>query len=443
MQTTSATWQSLWAAGAALEARAVINGTTYTDISAPRIDRALMQQGLTIGNTVSATCRFSIRDPGTIPRSAEVVMSMRLNDGETQSEWLPVGTYYISHRQTDPVTGMLALECYDAMLKANAIYITSGTYPKRMREAVNDIAAAMGVTVDARTSIENSDYYAISMPDGDTAINTILSDIGAACGGNWIITPNNQLRLVTINRPNNNDTVTVDGVIGSISVGAPQTITGLRVVDEDGDYVYGDDTGVIVTVDTPYINDTVLATLHHDICNRAPHQPFILTDAIYDPAAELGDYISAGANGEISSVLCGESATLGAAFRGSITAPEPAEVGDEYPYIGEPGRNEKAIQRLKTLVTDSVEAVNAQIENLSVSDIKAGIIHSADYSVETIAKIYPASGIYPSATTFANNGERVITGFAIDFSTGQIYGALYSEQIAALQSALVYPKSAT
>ena len=49
---------------------------------------------------------------------------------------------------------------------------------------------------------------------------------------------------------------------------------------------------------------------------------------------------------------------------------------------------------------------------------------------------------------YPNYGERVIRGFAIDFATGQIYGAFYSTQIAqlqeaveALQNSLVYPKS--
>ena len=121
MQTTSQTWKSLWAGGNAyVETKAVINGTEYAEISNPVISRALMQNGCSIGNAVSATCQFAVRTNDTIPKSAEVVIKFRLNDGTTQSEWLNAGTFYISHRSRDPVTGVLTLECYDALLKANA-----------------------------------------------------------------------------------------------------------------------------------------------------------------------------------------------------------------------------------------------------------------------------------------------------------------------------------
>ena len=54
MQNTSQTWRDLWASGTArLEARAVIAGTVYTDISAPVITRAAMQNALSIGNVAA------------------------------------------------------------------------------------------------------------------------------------------------------------------------------------------------------------------------------------------------------------------------------------------------------------------------------------------------------------------------------------------------------
>jgi hypothetical protein len=64
------------------------------------------------------------------------------------------------------------------------------------------------------------------------------------------------------------------------------------------------------------------------------YQAYGLQGAIYDPAAELGDYVRAGANGEVRSVLYSETVTLGPMFRGDISAPETGEMSDEYPYIG-------------------------------------------------------------------------------------------------------------
>ena len=113
------------------------------------------------------------------------------------------------------------------------------------------------------------------------------------------------------------------------------------------------------------------------------------------------------------------------------------------------------IRRLSVVVADKasvedLEAVTAKLDNLTASDIRTGLIHSADYATVDVPLIYPASDLYPAADLFPTYGERVIRGFAIDFSTGQIYGAFYSEQIAqlqqaveALQNSLVYPKTPT
>lgn len=116
-----------------------------------------------------------------------------------------------------------------------------------------------------------------------------------------------------------------------------------------------------------------------------------------------------------------------------------------------------------------LNAGNVRIVNLSANDITSGTIHSADYQTVVIDKVYPANNLYPGVAVYPNNGERVVSGFAIDFSAGQILGGFYSEQIedlqsevsdlqtvisdmesdisdlqsavAALQSALVYPKA--
>ena len=94
MQTTSPAWKSLFAAGAAVEARATIAGTVYTDISAPVINRATMQDCLAVGNVVSASLALavrgalkdSLRSAVNLPRSAAVVIETRLSDGRTASE---------------------------------------------------------------------------------------------------------------------------------------------------------------------------------------------------------------------------------------------------------------------------------------------------------------------------------------------------------------------
>lgn len=383
MQTTSQTWKDLWAAGNAwLETKAVINGTDYTEISNPVINRALMQNGCSIGNAVSATCQFSVRTSASIPKSATVVIKMRLTDGTTTSEWLSAGTFYISHRQRDPVTGVLTLECYDAMLKANAqmpdlmpwttaggepittasgeIIMLSAHYPRAMSAVMDDLAILLGDTIriDPETTVETGDNYVITAQDVGlgTTINQVLCKIAAANGGNWIITPDNMLKLVPLTSAADAASATVnvvdvDGITGGIDTSNTGTITGIRYSVDNVEHVVGDETGIVIDAD---VSAAVAADLATKLIGMT-YQAYSLQAAIFDPAAEVGDYVRGGANGEVSAVLCAEMATLGFAFRADISAPEIGELADEYPYENFNGKTvqyvDAAVQQLNNSLT--------------------------------------------------------------------------------------------
>ena len=334
MQSTSALWKRLWASGnARLETVAVIAGREYAQISNPVITRALMQGGLDVGNAVAATCFFSVRGVSSaIPRSAQVVLRSRLTDGSETSEWLPMGTYYVSHRAKDAVTGVMTLTCYDAMLKANADLPESTGWPHSMAQLAATIAQAMGLTLDGRSSIRTGDSYMVDKPEDGTTMHDVLARIAAYNGGNWIVTPDGKLRLVKLTSAANaagatSDVAEVVGVVSRIDTGAGSTITGLRCEVDGESFMTGDDTGLVLDLD---VTVPVLMDLSEWMLGMT-YQAFSLSGAVYDPAAELGDYVRAGANGEIRAVLNSETATLGLAFRGDIASPETGEMADEYP----------------------------------------------------------------------------------------------------------------
>lgn len=336
MQGTSAAWKALQTSGSAmLEAVADIGGATYREITAPVISRGLMQGGLSVGNAVSASCRFTLRTGDAIPKSAEVKIRMRLNDGQSVSEWLPAGTFYISHRSRDVVTGLLTLECYDALLKANATMPEELSYPMSMSDMATALSSVLGVGIDSRTQISTGAAYVIEEPENGTTIHDILSLIAAANGGSWIITPEGKLRLVPVISADNAqdallDVVDVAAVLGQITLEGSGTVTGLRYNTDEEPVLIGDETGIVVEAD-------VTAAIAYDLSETligTTYQAYGLQGAIYDPAAELGDYVRAGANGEVRSALYSETVTLGPMFRGDISAPETGEMSDEYPYIG-------------------------------------------------------------------------------------------------------------
>lgn len=355
MQTTSATWTQLWESGTAwLECKAIINGVEYTGI-VPAINRALTQGGLSIGNAVAATCQFTIHTDNVIPKSAKVEIKKRLTDGTTSSEWLNAGTYFISRRTKDVVTGTISLECYDSMLKSNAVItdvpwsdsdgnvITTDTgewiyfttsYPRRMVDMAEDIALLLGVELDPRSQIKTGSSYIIKTPEAGATVNDILCQIANANGGNWIISQDNKLWLVPVLSAADAEAATdnvidVEGIVGNIGVNSVGVVTGVRYQSEDRPVILGDDTGIVLDVDS-----AVFAYALYDELIGIVYSSFSLNSAIYNPAAELGDYVRGGANGEIRSVLFSENCTLGMAFRGDISAQEAGEMDDEYPYMG-------------------------------------------------------------------------------------------------------------
>ena len=359
MQSTSATWKSLlYGENTRLEAAAVIAGTEYAAVSAPVISRGLTQNGLSIGNAVSANCRFSVMTGDAIPRSATVQIRMRLTDGETASEWLPAGTFMIGRRSRDPITGLLTLECYDALLKANAVWTPSeGAWPRSMAGVAAELAGLIGLEMDARNSIRTGSIYVIREPGGNATVNEILGKIAAANGGNWIVTPANRLRLAPVvsaaGAESAAQAVEVAGVVGSVGVSVGGSVTGIRYTADGEKMLAGTDEGIVLDADvTAPLALELLETL-----SGMTYRPFDLRGAVYDPAAELGDYVRAA--GGLASVLYSEQATLGPAFRGDISAPDSDELSDEFPYIGPTERSANAmrayVERAVTALDDSLD----------------------------------------------------------------------------------------
>ena len=350
-----------------LESRVTIGGSVYAaNITSPKITRALTQAGPGVGNAVSAMCQFSILTDNAIARAATVLVEQRLTDGTATSEWLPAGTFYVSKRQRDPVTGVLTLECYDALLKANAVWTpSSGAWPRTMGAVVTELAGLLGVSLDSRNIIPNAN---ISEPAAGTTIRDALGSIAQAGGGNWIITPANRLRLVQLADAADAagataDVIDVRGNVGRFTLGAAGAITGVRDTWEDEVYLTGDETGLVLDVSIPPTQAADLASAVIGL----QYQPFGLSAALYDPAAELGDWVRAGANGEIRSVLYAETVTLSPAFRGDISAPEGGELYDEYPYIG---GNAKTLTLAKAYATEAAaEAVAGLDEELTQQEI--------------------------------------------------------------------------
>lgn len=195
-----------------------IGGTDYGEnvlMSVNASYRVFSEEQPTVGGCLAGELTVKMIAPSSsIPRMATVRPYVRVTDGTQMSEWLPQGVFFIDTRQTthnDSGLDILTLHCYDAMLKAEADYpSTSISYPAKDYRIVQIIAYAMGLQsssaasnhngIDARTKTlmnNGSGIYNISLPVG-YSMREVLANIAAMYAGNWIMTYDGKLRLVTL-----------------------------------------------------------------------------------------------------------------------------------------------------------------------------------------------------------------------------------------------------
>lgn len=154
-----------------------------------------------IGGCSSRQIDLVLRDPGDIPRSACMRVFVRLVLGNEVSEWIPKGVFFISTRRQDRVTGSLEIHGFDAMRRAGAVWDIDpyANWPMPEREAVEDIAAQMGVAVDPRTVLSGG--FPVGYPvdeNGDLTMQDILEGIAVCNAGNWVMSDAGKLLLLRL-----------------------------------------------------------------------------------------------------------------------------------------------------------------------------------------------------------------------------------------------------
>lgn len=402
MRQRSEIWAKLAVRGRfGMDVAAEIGGVMYTAISAPVIDHALLSNGLSVGNCSSASMKVSVLTDDVIPAAASVGIKARLFDDNSASEWLTFGTYYIDKREEN--NGLVTLQCFDSMLKANQNYVDPSNpqdrigWPKSMERVVEEIAERIGVEIDPRTVIKTTAPYQVPYPTNYT-MQQVLGFIGACHGGNWIITPENKLRLVPIVAPppetfdiidyEYNKIYTGDGyklvyqnyetsepvihpaggdllnvpiVTGKITTAKRMKISRVTLArDNTLGYTLGDDTGIEIRIESnPYACQAICDDLYASL-KDVEYAPFTITKSCYDPCAELGDWIIVG--DKVRSTLYSQKITLGTDFRADAAAPGKDETGTEYPYLTEIQKLHREDERLKAYMEDAKDEISSRIE---------------------------------------------------------------------------------
>lgn len=196
MQTTSAIWKALLhQKGTRKQYAFDINGVRYyedSEISHKVTYKMYSEFG--IGQTGGAVLTLTNFDV-TIPESAEIRRYVRLVNGESVSEWLPKGVFFVSSRDVDGKRKTVV--AYDAMRKSDKVWKPDENllFPLSMSDAVAEFARLMGVDVDPRTVLGD---FTMDYPGNEYTIRQMLQFVAAAHGGNFIITDEGKLMLVPL-----------------------------------------------------------------------------------------------------------------------------------------------------------------------------------------------------------------------------------------------------
>lgn len=358
-------------------------------------------------------------DGESIPDGASVRIIARLTDLDVteHTETLQFGEFMVDTCNKEE--NIYSLSCYDAMLKTSQAMVddndSESGWPKSMAVVVQEIAYRIGTPIDPRTRINRGPNYMVPFPKGYT-MQQVLGWIGACNGGNWTITDDGMLRLVTLTAPPTetyrivdeyyNDIITGDGyalawelssgngepqtpetgssvgsltqkiypvvdhkfnrivtadgftlvydqtgaveaaqgivhvpmVRGKVATGRRLKVSKVTMTDEEGNsFSKGDDTGFEIAVDNcPYSCQGICNDLY-SMLNGIEYEPFTATDALFDPAAELGDQVKIG--DQVHSSIYSMDATFDIGYANTISAPTNTEATRQYPYLTQRDKN--------------------------------------------------------------------------------------------------------
>ena len=380
-QTTSELWKTLWRAkNTTKEYSFDVNGVWHgPDAEVSHSAGSGLYEEFGIGNATIAQFSISLI-AGDIPYGATIKRYIRLKNGGQVSEWLPKGVFFANRRPHDG--DYWTIEAYDAMRKAEAVWEPDQSleFPLSMPDAVAEFARIMGIEIDPRTSLNAA--YTIDYPASDTTIRSELCWIAAAHGGNWIVTDVGKLLLVPLLPGSDHFNVGLD-LTESEDNGKLKPISRVTLwVDDNNCLTAGDDTGLEISADCPHATQAMVDSILAQI-EGYQYQAYSATDANIDPAAELGDSVTADGMESVIARMDDD----GSGYV-SLSAPGEEEMEDEYPAAGPMTQKfDRKLAETRSLITKTAEEIRLEVANevqgLSASfNVQLGSISAEIVGVE-------------------------------------------------------------
>ena len=132
-------------------------------------------------------------------------------------------------------------------------------------------------------------------------------------------------------------------------------------VGSDHIYTSGDDTGRTLEVSCPGGSQAMANSILAKV-SGIEYQPYEASDALLDPATEIGDGITLGG---VYSVLAQSYVSLDKQCAANISAPYTDEIDDEYPYkTPEQRKTERQLAQTRSLITKNAEEIKLEVQGL-------------------------------------------------------------------------------
>lgn len=200
------------------------------------------------------------------------------------------------------------------------------------------------------------------------------------------------------------------------------------LVDSEHQYTAGDDTGRTLEKTVPWGSQAMADAILSAVKNY-DYQPFTGTDALLDPAAEIGDGINVGG---VYSVLVQKDIAFGKLTTTDIAAPGTDEIEDEYPYMSRAQRQEqRKLAQTRSLITKTADQIRAEVKN-EVDGLSSSLtveLKSITQRVEGLGGQYTELKTTLDGVTVTDSGGTTrIKGSSIE--TGSIaVGAIRANQV--------------
>ena len=324
--------------GRSVEVQAIVNDTTtYTksEIVDFTIEEATVPgEEFTLGTVIPSKLIIKIRTTDTIAQNAKIEPSVRLNGSSGWSVFEGLGEFYISTRSR--ASGIYTFECYDKLITTQQLYVSSLTYPTTMANVLAEMNTQLGFTLDSSVVINTA--YEIPYKDEDISMNEMYSCIASANGGNFKLTRDGLLRLVTYEVvPSAPSPVGANEIFGNVKTYPTKSFTRIEVMYNTSGEFYEAGTGdtdhslyITNKFATQAITDNLLTKL-----NGFTYKPYDLS-WVSRPYLEAGDsvQITDRESNVYDSYIFTKSATYGGGILSTIKAPTVSEQESEFQYEG-------------------------------------------------------------------------------------------------------------